>query len=293
MDDAYVRSAAFDWLRGQLDAYGDVLPWSLLLQGFVLRGERVPLLSQQGIFKPRVMQYPLSIRSAVGGHYDDKFIEDDQIEYMYRGTNPRHRDNVGLRETMRRRLPLVYFFGIEKGRYMVTFPVFIVGDDPGRLTFTVDLAGRLQAADGIAEPRPELQRAYTVASVRQRLHQRTFRERVLAAYRERCAICRLRHRELLDATHIIPDSEKGEPRVTNGLALCKLHHAAFDKLFLGIRPDYRIVVRRDVLEEEDGPMLRHGLQGIEGTTIQVPQRVEWRPDPNLLDIRFARFQEAW
>lgn len=292
MDDAYVRSAAFDWLRGQLDVHGDVLPWSLLLQGFVLRGERVPLLSQQGIFKPRVMQYPLSVRSAVGSRYADGLLDDDLLEYKYRGTDPRHRDNVGLREAMRRRLPLVYFHGLVTGGYLLTFPVLVVGDDPGRLTFTVDLAGRLQAADGIAEPSPELRRAYTVASVRQRLHQRTFRERVLAAYRERCAICRLRHRELLDATHIIPDSEEGEPRVTNGLALCKLHHAAFDKLFVGIRPDYRIVVRRDVLEEEDGPMLRHGLQGIEGATIQVPRRVEWRPDPNLLDIRFARFQEA-
>jgi hypothetical protein len=36
--------------------------------------------------------------------------------------------------------------------------------------------------------------------------------------------------ELLDAAHILPDGHpKGEPVVPNGLALCKLHHAAFDR----------------------------------------------------------------
>ena len=43
----------------------------------------------------------------------------------------------------------------------------------------------------------------------------------------RCALCRLRHQELLDAAHITPDSEaEGEPLVSNGVVLCKLHHAA-------------------------------------------------------------------
>ncbi len=37
------------------------------------------------------------------------------------------------------------------------------------------------------------------------MHQQEFRQRVLRAYRERCAICRLRHEELLDAAHILPD----------------------------------------------------------------------------------------
>ena len=57
------------------------------------------------------------------------------------------------------------------------------------------------------------------------------------------------HRLLLDAAHIVPDGEPcGDPRVPNGLALCKLHHAAFDRLFVGVRPDGVIEVRRDILE---------------------------------------------
>jgi putative restriction endonuclease len=114
-----------------------------------------------------------------------------------------------------------------------------------------------------------------------------------AAYREQCALCRLRHRELLDAAHIIADrDERGEPEVSNGLALCKLHHAAFDREIIGIRPDLIIEVRGDVLLEADGPMLRHGLQGFHGQRIHVPARAPERPDPDRLRERYERFRRA-
>ena len=104
----------------------------------------------------------------------------------------------------------------------------------------------------------------TARQFRQRLHQRSFRERVLRAYREQCALCRLRHQELLDAAHIVPDTEPGgDPIVPNGLSLCKLHHAAFDRHFVGVRGHYVVEVRPDLLEEHDGPMLVHGLQGLQ------------------------------
>ncbi len=154
------------------------------------------------------------------------------------------------------------------------WPAFVVGDAAGSLAFTVQLEDVAHVASPLEESVvAEGRRAYITATVRQRLHQRSFRERVLRAYREQCAICPLRHEELLDATHIIPDREReGEPRVSNGLALCKLHHAAFDGCFLGIRPDYLVEVRYCVLEEEDGPMLRHGLQGIHRIRIHHPRR---------------------
>ena len=50
------------------------------------------------------------------------------------------------------------------------------------------------------------------------------------------------------------------PEVRNGLALCKIHHAAYDHNIIGINADYNIEVREDVLAEIDGPMLKHGLQ---------------------------------
>src|SRR5947207_1179741 len=85
--------------------------------------------------------------------------------------------------------------------------------------------------------------------------------------------------ELLEAAHITPDTDpEGEPIVSNGLTLCTLHHAAFDCHILGVTPDYRVEIRLHMLEEVDGPMLRHGLQGFHGSTLLVPSRESLRPD---------------
>jgi putative restriction endonuclease len=76
----------------------------------------------------------------------------------------------------------------------------------------------------------------------------------------------------------------------NGLALCKIHHAAYDRDIIGIRPDLRIEVASSVLAESDGPMLRHGLQGFHGQQLRsVPARRKDRPDPDRLERRYAEF----
>src|SRR5258708_30302521 len=78
-------------------------------------------------------------------------------------------------------------------------------------------------------------------------------------YMQCCAICRLRHDELLEAAHILPDGHpRGEPVIPNGLALCKLHHAAFDAYIIRVTPDLEVTVRLDVLQEIYAPMLQHG-----------------------------------
>ena len=120
-----------------------------------------------------------------------------------------------------------------------------------------------------------------------------FRERVLGAYRRTCSLCQLRHEELLDAAHIIPDGEpRGEPVIPNGLALCKLHHAVFDNNMIGIRPDLIVEIRQDIRRETDGPMLLHGLQGLHGSSITVPHEIRLRPAPDRLEGRYERFQQA-
>ena len=202
---------------------------------------------------------------------------------------------------MLERVPLVYFHGIDKGKYVAAWPVFVVQDNPADLTFhvavdaasTVDfgLADRTGEAWGTDTAREEGRRLWVTREFQQRVHQEGFRQRVLIAYRRQCTFCRLRHEELLDAAHIIPDKEPGgEPVVNNGLALCKLHHAAFDRHFVGITADYRVEVREDIREESDGPMLRHGLQGMHGQQIQLPRQSEWKPDPERLAWRYERFR---
>lgn len=296
-NDSRVRSAVFEWLSTQVAIFGDVLPRAILAQGFDLQARQVPLLGPQGIFKPAVMEIPLSITTAPKGPYDDAFGPDGLLRYRYRGTNPEHHDNRGLRAAMGYGLPLIYFHGLVPGKYVATWPVFIVGDCPNDLSFSVavDDAAHLGLSDvdiNVAES-SQVRREYITTVARRRLHQRAFRERVLAAYQHQCALCRLRHEELLDAAHIIPDSSpEGEPVVSNGLALCRLHHSAFDRLFMGIRPDYVIQIRPDLLEEEDGPTLRHAIQALHGQRISLPRKTEQRPSVELLAIRYGQFLEA-
>ena len=300
MSDENIRRCAFDWLAGQAAQFDDVLPWSVLIRGFDFQGERVPLVSMQGIFKPRVCELPLSIRTAVDGPYDDRAGSEGHFLYDYRGSNPQHSDNVGLRTLMQNRVPLVYFFGLVPGRYLASWPVYVVADDLSSLTFTVQVEDasvldvRVPSAPAAMsfEQGAEERRRYVTRELQVRLHQRSFRERVLRAYRSQCALCRLRHFELLDAAHIVPDGEGGPPDVPNGLALCKLHHAAFDKLFVGVRPDGLIQVRRDILVEQDGPMLLHGLKRLHQSKLRTPRRKEHRPDPDFLAIRYERFISA-
>jgi putative restriction endonuclease len=178
-----------------------------------------------------------------------------------------------------------------------------MADDPSSLTFTVAVEEEKLAAfkplgefEGyqVAEDLGESRRAYLTAQTKVRVHQRSFRERVLRAYHEQCAFCRLKHQELLDAAHIIADSDpEGEPVITNGIALCKLHHAAFDSHFLGITSGYVIQVRPDILVEPDGPMHQHGIKAMQGQRLVLPpHKVHW-PDPKLLEKRYDLFRGGW
>jgi putative restriction endonuclease len=296
--DRRVRAAAFQWLNEQRDLYGDVLPRSVLAEGFEFNGMRVPLVGPQGIFKPRILSGPpLSITTAPRGPYEDS-MRSGLLRYAYRGTDPEHPDNRGLRTAMEQRVPLVYLYGLAPGQYAAAWPVFVVGDRRADLFFDVavddeHLWRSVGSGSQIAEDRADIRRQYITSIVRRRLHQQAFRARVLEAYRIQCALCRLRHQELLDAAHITADIDpEGEPVVPNGLALCKLHHAAYDRHFLTVRPDYRIEVRQSILSETDGPMLVHGLQGLHLKEIVLPRSDALQPDRSRLEARYQAFQQA-
>jgi putative restriction endonuclease len=300
--DTRVRTQAFQFLTEQTRLHGEVVPRDLLERGFDFEGRRVPLIGPQGIFKPALLaERPISIttvpvREGEARPYDDGVGPDGFLRYRYRGTDPGHRDNQGLRLAMGRGVPLIYLYGVTPGRYMPVWPVYIVRDHPAELSFSVAVDAPYMPVMSNFKPDPnslEARRAYITVLTQQRLHQQGFRERVLRAYREQCAICRLRHDELLDAAHILPDSHpKGEPIVPNGLALCALHHAAFDRNILGIRPDFIVEVRMDILREKDGPMLLHGLQGFQGkTSLRPSSRALW-PRADFLAERYEEFRQA-
>ena len=69
---------------------------------------------------------------------------------------------------------------------------------------------------------------------------------------------------------------------------------AHDRNILGIRPDYRVEIREQILLEVDGPMLRHGLQELHGGRLMaLPSRRQDQPDPDRLEERYVEFRNAF
>jgi len=287
-----VRRSAMSWLdQRRVD-----LVTQTFLASFEYDGHSLPLMDRQrGIRKPAGMEAALSIRTVFtepGGTppYADAAGPDGLIRYKYRGNDPLHPENKALRRAYLDGLPLIWFVGIAPAQYKPVYPVWIVGDEPEQLQFAIalDQGQRLikPGEDIGADTKRYMERLNQV-----RLHQPMFRARVLAAYDSHCALCRLGHVELLDAAHIIPDGRPhGDPVVPNGLAMCKIHHAAYDRNILGVRPDLVVDVRQDILDEIDGPMLRHGLQEMKGLRITVPSSRRSRPDRMRLEERYEEFR---
>ena len=299
-----IRAACFLWLKEQCQIYGSALPWALLQQGFSCNGDRVTVVGRTGIWKPRQFEtIPISILTTLENPYKDGFDAEGFLVYHYRGSDPGHRDNLGLRQACNTRTPLVYFHAIAKALYVPVWPIFIMEDNPASLTClgavdpayaTGDHPLHIPELAGLKDPQSMLGiRKYIATFTMKRVHQAHFREAVVAAYSESCALCRLRHRELLDAAHIVSDTKpKGDAIVPNGLCLCKIHHAAFDENIIGISPDYVVQIRKDILLEKDGPMLAHGLQGLHHGNLLLPRRLDDRPDKERLAIRYEEFLKA-
>ncbi len=301
--DRLVRLAAFTHLDDLQSRFGDVVPLVELRKGFTFRGETIRFLGPQGIFIPRGMSVPLSITTApeqAGKErpYDDEIGDDGWLRYSYRGktgADVGHRENLGLVAAMEGRMPLIYFWGIAPGAYRPTYPAFVAGADPSAMTFTVGFDSDLALdVDSVGSSDGEARRVYVTQEVLRRVHQARFRQQVLKAYRISCAICRLKHAQLLDAAHILPDGHAfGLPVVPNGLALCKIHHAAFDRNMIGVRPDSVVEVKSAILDESDGPMLRYGLQECNGQKLLVvPHRPIDRPSHDFLEERYELFRQA-
>ncbi|MGY4432453.1 putative restriction endonuclease [Bradyrhizobium sp. F1.13.1] len=302
LDDALVREAAFEQVRRLIETH-DQLTAAELKPGFVFGGQRIPLVNpQRGIFKPQQMRFLLSIKTVfprAGGKiwYDDQrevhrqiFDGDETIDYAFMGQNPDAADNRWLREAYENNVAIIYFLGIAPGRYQAFFPTFIAGWDretlKARVTFGI-------APATLEPPADRLERRYAVRMVKQRLHQATFREAVITAYDGRCALSGIPEPLLLDAAHIIADGHEllGQPVVTNGIPLSKIHHAAFDAHLIGIDPDFRMHVSGRLLSQNDGPML-DALKALNGLKIRLPHRPKDQPDRDRLAQRFALYRRA-
>ena len=263
------------------------------LEEFEIRGKILKLVDQsRGIRNPKELSCTLTIISDPKGTYDDRIRDDGLLEYAYqRGSD--QGTNAKMRIAMQAGAPIILLRKEAKATYIPIMPTYIVHDDVDRKMFYIALDENVAVLADSPHNYSPLQKQYAQRIVRQRLHQPQFRVRVLRAYKVRCSICSLAHGELLDAAHIIADShDQGAPEVSNGMALCKIHHTAFDQAFLGITPDYKVEIDSDLLAERDGPMLKHGLQEMHGRTLLIPDKQADWPSRDALATRYEAFRAS-
>lgn len=289
MDDQDIRLAALAAARSLQQRWGDAVPFEEIEKGCLVDGERMLLMSRaEGVFKPAALSAGvLSIRSTLLSRYTDERLSDRHTYYEY---SPLPGRNERIRVSMQEEHDLIYLLQVKgkpNAEYMVIAPVRVVGDDPATGRFTVDLSPQLPLYDPARlEPIVAPPRLYESATVQVRLFQAHFRKAVLGAYEDRCCVCSLPERPLLDGAHIIPDREpEGEPVIQNGLAMCVLHHRAFDTEILTVDADYKVRVFEERLVHPGDPANRV-LLDLHGRAIRLPEdRAMW-PDRERLENRY-------
>ena len=300
-DDHALRLAAFREVRRLADVNGDLTSKDLRA-GFSFEGQRIPLINpQRGIFKPMQMRFLLSIRTVYprpGARvwYDDQrqvhqqiYEGKEAVDYAFMGNNAEAAENRWLREAMENGTPFIYFLGTAPGVYRALIPSFVIGWQSATLKASIAFS---EDETALEPPETAGERRYALRQVQQRLHQASFREAVITAYKGRCALSGLREPILLDAAHIIEDKHErlGQPVVQNGIPLAKTHHAAFDAHLIGIDPDFKIHVSRRILSQTDGPTLE-ALKRLHFTQIHLPARQKDSPDRDRLAVRFGQFKD--
>lgn len=115
-----------------------------------------------------------------------------------------------------------------------------------------------------------------------------FRQEIMRLYDYTCSACRLRiitpdGRSAVDAAHIIPFSESYDDGIGNGLALCKLHHWAFDVGLISLTDRYRLLISNAFEERGHTGLL---LRNLETKPILLPPQKPFYP--SLYAVRWHR-----
>ncbi len=130
-------------------------------------------------------------------------------------------------------------------------------------------------------------RRYDLVETMRAFRDSKFRPAVLQAYSYKCCVCSC-DLKLVDAAHIVPVSHvESTDEVTNGLAMCRLHHGAYDNALLGVRSDYSVVINPEMRNRLAEISLDTAIESFESglpDRIRVPASIEVRPSPEKLQL---------
>ena len=105
------------------------------------------------------------------------------------------------------------------------------------------------AADEQIDEIQDVTRKETVRTIVTKYRAYDFSKRVLTGYQRQCAVCGMQL-GLIDAAHIVPVAdEKSTDETCNGIALCKIHHAAYDRNLISFDADFKVELSAHSIEE--------------------------------------------
>jgi putative restriction endonuclease len=143
--------------------------------------------------------------------------------------------------------------------------------------------GKSELAKAV-ESEPQLTEDDTeYVETRRKARDHAFRELIRDTYNNTCAVCGSQRESPsgtpeVEAAHIYPKSEGGSDDVRNGIALCKLHHWAFDSGWLSFTNDHEIIVAEAT--DKNG---YHELKQLEGQSLRLPDNEDAHPHPMSLE----------
>ncbi|BFM15457.1 HNH endonuclease [Maricurvus nonylphenolicus] len=297
-----VVSAAFEHVKQLDELYGDAIPSAVIEQGFNLNGETVLLMNRAaGIFKPRQMSSGvLSIKTTIPRKgaginiYNDQLTDDGYYQYSLQKGDPRGGRNKCLWQAYESKQPFVYFHAIAPAVYKALWPCFIedIHPDGGYAKILVGIAQQNDKNSIVEYKLPDaIESRYMVRETKVRLHQSSFRAAVLDVYKNRCAVTGMAQPRLIDAAHIVPDSQVyGKQLVNNGIALSNLHHRAFDRNLLGIDGDYRIHISSEIKEHLPNGFVDKAFLACDKQILNLPSCKDYYPNRESLAEKFERFR---
>lgn len=106
-----------------------------------------------------------------------------------------------------------------------------------------------------------------------------FRKVVVHIYNYKCAFCGLKvtksiNQNIVDGAHIKPFSQFYDSKINNGISLCKNHHWAFDRGWLAVNEQYKIIVSNDL--EEESPYAKP-MKEFHGEELLLPNLEQYFP----------------
>lgn len=136
------------------------------------------------------------------------------------------------------------------------------------------------------------EREVVISTIARKYRAADFRGRVLSAYRHQCAVCGVQLK-LIDAAHIIPvASESSTDETMNGIALCKLHHSAYDRNLISFDTDYTVEVSSTEQSRLTAENLAGGLasfkQGLRTAIILPADKRDYPPAAYVTESRKVR-----